>query len=100
MESLGIADLKEHLSEHLKSVKSGHELVVTERGVLIAKIVPLKKDEMRATRVDRLARSGRIRLGKVRLRPMFAKPPPPEAGTSRKETGVLAALLLEREEGR
>lgn len=42
MENVGIRELKAHLSRHLKRVKSGTRLVVTERGRSIAVIAPLE----------------------------------------------------------
>ena len=40
METVGIRDLKTHLSRHLKRVRSGVRLAVTERGRTIATIKP------------------------------------------------------------
>lgn len=41
MKKVGIADLKAHLSGHLRTVKKGEMLVVTERGTPVARIVPV-----------------------------------------------------------
>ena len=41
MHTIGIRELKAHLSRHLKHVRSGMRLVVTERGRAIASIQPL-----------------------------------------------------------
>jgi prevent-host-death family protein len=41
MESVGIRELKAHLSRHLKRVRSGARLIVTERGRSIATINPI-----------------------------------------------------------
>ena len=41
MHTVGIRDLKAHLSRHLKRVRSGTRLVVTERGRSIATIAPV-----------------------------------------------------------
>jgi prevent-host-death family protein len=41
METVGIRDLKAHLSRHLKRVRSGVRLAVTERGRTIATISPV-----------------------------------------------------------
>jgi prevent-host-death family protein len=40
MKKVGIADLKAHLSGHLRTVKKGETLVVVERGTPVARIVP------------------------------------------------------------
>ena len=42
METVGIRDLKTHLSRHLKRVRSGVRLLVTERGRSIAMINPVE----------------------------------------------------------
>ena len=41
METVGIRDLKTHLSRHLKRVRAGTRLVVTEHGRSIATISPV-----------------------------------------------------------
>lgn len=41
METIGIRELKTHLSRHLKRVRSGVRLVVTEHGRSIATIAPI-----------------------------------------------------------
>ena len=42
MNSVGIRELKAHLSRHLRRVRSGARLVVTERGRSIATISPIE----------------------------------------------------------
>ena len=41
METIGIRELKTHLSRHLKRVRAGVRLVVTEHGRSIATIAPV-----------------------------------------------------------
>ena len=41
METVGIRELKTHLSRHLKRVRAGARLLVTERGRSIATIIPV-----------------------------------------------------------
>ena len=43
MNTVGIRELKAHLSRHLKRVRSGTRLIVTERGRAIATIQPIQK---------------------------------------------------------
>jgi prevent-host-death family protein len=40
MSKVGIADLKAHLSEHLRKVRSGRTLTVLDRDTPIAQIIP------------------------------------------------------------
>ena len=42
MDTVGIRDLKTHLSRHLKRVRSGARLLVTEHGRAIATINPIE----------------------------------------------------------
>ena len=42
MDTVGIRELKAHLSRHLKRVRSGSRLLVTERGRVIASIDPVE----------------------------------------------------------
>ena len=41
MKKIGIADLKAHLSEHIRYVRAGHEVTVLDRNTPVARIVPL-----------------------------------------------------------
>ena len=96
MDTTAVAELKARLSRYLRRVKGGHEVVVTERGVPIAKIIPLNRDVQRAGRRDRLARAGVLRPGRGRVRNALRKPPSGETLGA----GVLAALLADRDEDR
>ena len=97
VKTTGIAKLKTHLSRYLEQVKSGDEIVITERGIPVAKLVPLGSGERRESRRERLARAGLLQLGRGRLRASLLKPPP---GPRRVGRGVLDALLAERRDAR
>jgi len=43
---IGIREAKMHLSRYLKAVQNGGEVIITDRGRPIGKIVPLEHDEM------------------------------------------------------
>ena len=89
-----MVELKAKLSEHLRQVKSGHELIVTERGIPVARILPLDDSERRSTRRLRLTRSGALKPGRGKLPPALKLPPQgPASGKS-----VVEALLDERRE--
>jgi prevent-host-death family protein len=56
-----IYDTKAHLSKVLKIVKSGQEVIVTERGEPIAKLIPfLKKEETFEERIKRMEKEGTL----------------------------------------
>jgi prevent-host-death family protein len=40
MSKVGIADLKAHLSEHLRKVRGGRTIVVLDRNTPVARIIP------------------------------------------------------------
>lgn len=92
--SAAVARLKAALSEYLARVKAGEEVIVTERGRPIAKIVPLSHDV--ATGLTELARAGLIRVGSGRLPQGFWKLPRP---TGTRGEGV-RALVDERRNAR
>ena len=97
MTKVGVARLKAQLSRYLEVAKGGEDVVITERGRPVAKLVALRASERGESRRQRLARAGVLVLGTQRLRSALCKPPrgPHAVGRS-----VLRALLEERAEGR
>jgi prevent-host-death family protein len=91
-----IAEVKARLSEYVRRVKAGNEVVVTERGVPVARLTGLEVAERRATRRDRLARTGVVKPGKGKVRRALQSAPEGPTGGAE----VLAALLADRDEGR
>jgi prevent-host-death family protein len=90
--SASVVQIKARLSEYLRLVKGGAELIVTERGVPIARIVPLDDAERKSTRRLRLARAGLVKPGRGRVPKLLQVPPQGDpVGSS-----VLDALLAER----
>ena len=64
MKSAAISKLKATLSEYITFVKAGEEVLVTERGKPVAKIVPVKGIQKNdAKRMD-LVRRGILKPGK------------------------------------
>ncbi len=95
MERVAVRELKAKLSEYLAKVKSGQEVVVTERGKPVAKLVPLPSDETMDERLADLERQGLIRRGTGKLPDDFWDLPRP----SDPEGRALKTLLEERESG-
>lgn len=97
MRSTAISELKATLSEILTHVKAGEEVIVTERGKPIAKIMPFSpKGDRTSAHLVELARAGLIRLGSGKVPKGFRKHPRPH---DPKGLG-LQFLLQEREEDR
>ena len=93
--SAAVAELKAQLSRVLSRVKGGEEIIVTERGLPIARIVPIRAGEMGTEQWRDLERQGLMRLGTGRLPKDFSKlPRPKDPGAS-----VRKAVIAEREEG-
>jgi prevent-host-death family protein len=90
---VGVAQLKAKLSEYLARVRGGEEVLITEHGRPVAKLVSTTTD---AERLAELERKGIVRVGTMKLpEGFFDKPRPPDP-----EGKVLKALLEERREGR
>ena len=79
MKSVGIADLKARLSEHLRSVRKGRTIVILDRETPIAQIIPYSAEPLEIRRATRRPRD-------VRLSPPPALP-----------TDSLAILLEDRQ---
>ncbi|MBI2401872.1 MAG: type II toxin-antitoxin system prevent-host-death family antitoxin [Gemmatimonadetes bacterium] len=91
-----VSELKAGLSAYLARVKAGEEVVVTERGTPVAKIVPIPpEDDPELQRLRRLEAQGLIQFPTGKLPPDFWDLPRPKDP----EGLVLKALLEERESG-
>jgi prevent-host-death family protein len=88
-----VAILKASLSELLAGVKAGGEVIVTERGRPVARIVPY---ESGGAELDDLVRMGQVRRSRSHLPPDFWAVPRPADPDGR----LLQALLEERETAR
>jgi prevent-host-death family protein len=53
----GVRDLKNKLSHYLREVKKGRSVVITERGKIVATIVPVQ-ERAAVEKLKQLARSG------------------------------------------
>jgi prevent-host-death family protein len=97
MKTAAVSELKALLSKYLSKVKAGEEVIVTDRGKAIAKIMPIYRDEIKIPpHLLRLEQAGLARIGKSCLPPGFWSLPRPKV----RKGGALKALLKEREEGR
>jgi prevent-host-death family protein len=74
MRTLGIAELKALLSETLARVKAGEEVLITEHGRPIARILPLSAAAPAAT-TQELVRSGQVKAPEKPLDEAFWKLP-------------------------
>ena len=96
MVKAAVSEVKASLSKYLAKVKRGQEVVVTDRGHPVAKLVPIRVGFGNADR-ERLIREGIIEPGRTgRASKEFLKRPK----IKDPQGLVLKALLEEREEGR
>ncbi len=97
MQTAAVSELKASTSEYLAKVKSGEEILITDRGTPIAKIIPLRRtDDALAARMMQLERAGMIRRGTGAITEDFWTAARPQ----NRSGSALAALLAEREDGR
>lgn len=66
MDSIGVRELRQHASRYLDRVRRGESLEVTDRGELVALLVPPSSDR---EAVDRLSRQGRLLPSSDSFRP-------------------------------
>ena len=90
-----VVELKARLSEHLRLVKAGHEVVITERNVPVARLVPLDASERRSTRRLRLTRAGLLKPGSGKMPATIKQRPAPRSTAAR----AVDAMLDERQSG-
>ena len=92
MKRAAISTLKATLSEYIASVKRGEEVVVTERGKPVARIVPILPATIQDDRIRELVKRGVVRAATGNLRRALAGRPVRTAS----KRAVLRALQEER----
>jgi prevent-host-death family protein len=96
MRKAAVSDLKAHLSEYLNQVKAGGEVLITDRGKPVARLVPVARSKARNESLIEMEKQGLIKLGSGKLPKEFWAMPRPQDPDGL----ALKALLEEREEGR
>lgn len=94
MPRASVSELKARLSAYLDMVRQGEDVLVTDRGRLIARLTPVRGGELEEGRRELLLRSGRLQAPSAPLPDGFWDLPGPNDPEGRS----LAALLAEREE--
>lgn len=77
MKSVNIADLRDRLSHYLSQVKAGQEIVVRDRNLPIARIVPIYLNAKDDDELLALAAEGKIRLAETAFDDSFWELPAP-----------------------
>ena len=66
MHSVNVAELKDKLSKYLTFAKAGEEVVICDRNLPVAKLIPFSADGSDEQEL-KLVAAGKLRLPKVRL---------------------------------
>ena len=89
---VGIRELRLNLSRYVARVREGVEVIVTDRGRPVARLVPIHDEERRANEVyERLVREGLIIPGRRRRKRAELPPPIPLEG----EGPLVSEMVLE-----
>ncbi len=95
MKTTTVSKLKASLSEYLRLVKAGEEVLVTERGRAIARLTPAVSSSFLPDQLVEMEKQGFIKLGSGKLPKGFWDLPRPKDPKGL----VVKAVLREREEG-
>jgi prevent-host-death family protein len=93
MKTTTVSKLKASLSEYLRSVKAGEEVLVTERGRPVAKLTPATTSDMLPDQLLEMEKQGFIKIGSGKLPKGFWDLPRPKDPKGL----ILKAALRERE---
>jgi prevent-host-death family protein len=96
MKIAAVSKLKAYLSDYLNQVKAGTEVLITDRGKPVARLVPVLPTKTTGESMTRMEKQGLIKLGSGKLPKDFWTMPRAEDPKGL----VLKALLEEREGGR
>jgi prevent-host-death family protein len=96
MQKAAVSELKASLSEYLGRVKAGEDLLITDRGRPVAKIIPLPRENGITPELVALEKAGLVKIGRGGLPEGFwnMNRPLDSKGAAR------ASLREERENGR
>ena len=96
MKRATVSELKARLGEFLGQVKAGSEVLITDRGRPVARLVAISGARTVKDSLSTLEKQGLIKIGSGKLPKNFWRMPRAED----RQGLVLKALLEEREEGR
>ncbi|HUY05875.1 MAG TPA: type II toxin-antitoxin system prevent-host-death family antitoxin [Acidimicrobiales bacterium] len=85
---VGVREFRDHLSRYLNQVESGDEVIVTDHGREIARVMPIENGGRRPSACDRLVAEG------LAAAPLKARRPLPARGIS--STQPLSPLVSEQ----
>ncbi len=81
---VGIREAKANLSRLLKEVQQGAEITISDRGIAVAKLIPIEQDSLSLKkRIENLERNGLLELPPKNVR-LLPPPLPLEEGLAQK----------------
>ncbi len=95
MKTAAVSKLKAYLSDYLNQVKAGTEVLITDRGKPVARLVPILRTKPAGESLTRMEKQGLIKLGSGRLPKNFWTMPRAED-----PQGLVLKALLEERKGR
>ena len=96
METTTVSQLKTALSAYLRRVKTGEEVLITEHGRPIARLLPIGNPVTLSVHLQDMEQKGLLKRGEKTLPADFWNLPRP----ADPQGAVRSAVLSEREEGR
>ena len=75
MKTAAVSELKARLSEYLNQVKAGMEVLITDRGRPVARLVPVSRTKDLKESLVQMEKQGLIRLGPAKLPKDFWRMP-------------------------
>jgi len=97
MKTASISQVKNGLSGFVDQVRAGESILVTDRGVVVARLEPAGAGPDPQGRLERLERAGMVRVGRAAPPVELIRSPAPHAVPG---VSVLQVLLDDRRDGR
>ncbi len=96
MKTASISQLKNGLSAYVDHVRAGESVLVTDRGVVVARLEPAAVGPDPAGRLARLERAGAVRVGRAAPPVELLRSPAPRPREAR---SIVDVVLEERRSG-
>lgn len=90
MKIVKVAELKNDLSRLLKEVQAGEEIIIQDRNLAVAKIIPFPQEQNDEAELLALAREGKVRLPEKKLPASFWKMPAPKVSGKKAQEALRA----------
>ena len=97
MKTASISQVKNGLSGYVDQVRAGESILVTDRGVVVARLEPAGAGPEPRGRLERLERAGLLRAGRAAPPVELIRSPAPRAAPG---VSLVQILLDERRDGR